>query len=237
MNDEKLTLYYYNDGLSRDERQQVVNMLASEQDVAKRYQSICRQLDSLAEVEGATAPPDMVERWHESINRAARAAVVDSPNPVLHTWSFIWGAAITAALAIGIGIGIYVSGDNASEVIVPNTLITSSRNSNAFVRGLQVHLRESEQGLSATPFNSTADRTLLIMSIIEQNRLFERVAQQNDSDGLARVLRSFELVLVRLAADDISAPEAAELQTKLLFELNVVLTKLARDTSDESQTI
>ena len=106
-----------------------------------------------------------------------------------------------------------------------------------FVRGLQVHLRESEQGLSATPFSATADRTLLITDIIEQNRRYEKVAQQNDSHGLARVLRAFDLVLVQLAAEDITPEEAEALQAKLLFELNVVLTKLSRDTSDEALSI
>ena len=75
------------------------------------------------------------------------------------------------------------------------------------------------------------------MNIIEQNRLFERAAEQNDSANLARILRAFELVLLQLAAEDISAEDAEALRAKLLFELNVVLTKLARETSDEPQTI
>ena len=75
------------------------------------------------------------------------------------------------------------------------------------------------------------------MNIIAQNRLYEKVAEQNDSQSLARVLRAFELVLVQLAADDITPQEAKDLQAKLLFELNVVLTKLARDPSDEPLSI
>jgi hypothetical protein len=179
----------------------------------------------------------MVERWHESIDRAVRSESVVSGKPILHTWSFIWGAAVTAALAIGIGIGFYISGGNVSEAVLPDVIVAANPNSSAFVRGLRVHLRESEQGLSETPFDATADRTMLLMRIIEQNRLFEKVAQRNDSPALARVLRSFELVLVRLAADDITQEEAEELQAKLLFELNVILTKLDRESSDESGII
>ena len=61
--------------------------------------------------------------------------------------------------------------------------------------------------LRLTP--QAADRNVLIRNIIEQNRLFELAAEQNDSANLARVLRAFELVLMQLAAEDIS-PEDAE---------------------------
>jgi len=46
-----------------------------------------------------------------------------------------------------------------------------------------------------------------------------------------------ELVLVQLAAEDISTEDAEALRAKLLFELNVMLTKLSRDSSDEPQSI
>jgi hypothetical protein len=42
---------------------------------------------------------------------------------------------------------------------------------------------------------------------------------------------------MQLAADDVTPEDAEALRAKLLFELNVVLTKLAHDTSDESQSI
>ena len=47
MNDETLTFYYYKDGLSREEREQVANLLATDQAVARRYQDICQQLERL----------------------------------------------------------------------------------------------------------------------------------------------------------------------------------------------
>ena len=72
------------------------------------------------------------------------------------------------------------------------------------------------------------------MQIVQQNRLFARVAKQNDSQDLARVLRAFEPILVQLAAADISNDEAARLQSQLAFELNIVLTKLSRQVSEET---
>lgn len=235
MNDEKLTFYYYKDGLSRYERQQITNLLATDDDVAERYREISRELDQLAAHTDITPPADMVERWHDSLKRAVRADMVEKRKPAVHSWSFLLGVAVTVALTIGIGIGLLISNDETSSTI--ETRVVTASAPNALVRSLQVHLRESEQSLSTTPLSASADRTALIMNIIEQNRLYEKLAEQNESQSLARVLRAFELVLVQLADDDITPQEAAELQAKLLFELNVVLTKLAREPSDESLSI
>lgn len=106
--------------------------------------------------------------------------------------------------------------------------------SGAFARGMQVHLRDTQQNIAALSGNSREDRTLLVMRIIQQNRLFESAAEQNDAAGLARVLRAFEPILLRLAADDIAPEDADALRRKLAFELNVMLTKLERDTSKET---
>ncbi len=235
MNDEKLTFYYYNDGLSRDERQRIANLLATDTGIAKRYQEISQDLDQLAEPEIIAPPSDMIERWHDSLNRAVRAEATETRKPTVHSWSFFLGAAITAAVAIGIGIGVLISNDD--KTLPVETGVTTASAANAFMRGLQVHLRESGQSLSTTPFSASTDRTTLIMGIIGQNRLYEKVAEQNQSQSLARVLRAFELVLLQLAANDITPQEAEALQAKLLFELNVVLTKLAHDPSDEPLSI
>ena len=74
------------------------------------------------------------------------------------------------------------------------------------------------------------------MQIINQNRLFERAAEQNNAADLARVLRAFEPILVQLAKEDLSDAEAQALRAKLAFELNVMLTKLSRDASNETDT-
>ena len=210
-------------------------MLATDAEIAQRYQSISRRLDQFAEPGIVTPPSDMVERWHDSLDRTIRAEALEARKPGVHSWSFLLGVAVTAALALGVGIGVLITSDDTT--IPVNTGLVTASTSNAFVRSLKVHLRESEQSLSTTPLIATADRTALIMNIIKQNRLYEKVAEQNESQSLARVLRAFELVLVQLADNDITPQEAGELQAKLLFELNVVLTKLAREPSDESLSI
>jgi hypothetical protein len=64
--------------------------------------------------------------------------------------------------------------------------------------------------------------------------MFESIADQNSAPNLARVLRAFEPILLRLASEDIAPTDAEALRMQLSFELNAMLTKLARDSSKET---
>jgi len=221
MNEDTLILYYYNDGLSKRERQQVEVAINSDAAVAATYEELCQQLNGMSEPDTAAVPSHTVERWHDAIDRAARQEHVRAQSPArsFNPWS--------AALAIGIGLNMTrVDPEIMAPASVPG----------AFTRGVQVHFRDTFQELSSLPADSTADRSMLALQIIEQNRLFERAAVQNDSQSLARVFRAFEPVLLQLAAEDISPEDAAALQAQLIFELNVMLTKLSRDVSNETDT-
>ena len=66
--------------------------------------------------------------------------------------------------------------------------------------------------------------------------MFEMAAEQHNSPKLARVLRAFEPILLQLAANDIAPEDAEALRAQLAFELNVMLTKLATESSDDSET-
>jgi len=244
MHDEKLILYYYDDGLSDEERQQVATALEQDIALAARYEELRSRLAELAEVRDQAAPVDLVHRLHDSIDRAARmeGRKLARPANPFHFMSFFWGAAITAALAIGIGIGVYLSGGDPVTPVSEDTIADTATPPDAtipaaFARGLQVHLRDSQRYISQLPVDSAADRALLIMGIIEQNRLFEHAAEQKNSHKLARVLRAFEPILVRLAAEDLAPEDVEALRAQLAFELNVMLTKLARETSEEATTI
>ena len=237
VNDEQLVLYFYKDGLSRAEREAVAGALASDPDVAERYRQLSASLGDFTN-DDVVAPPDMKARWHDSLDRAADAGARTESRPGIHSWSFLLGVAVTAALAIGVGIGVMIADETPATPPATTVAVTPEPDSStAFLRGLQVHLRESEQDIAALPASSDAERGMLIMDIIKQNRRYERAAEQNDSENLARVLRAFELVLVELAAEDISPEDAEALRAKLLFELNVMLTKLSQPPSDEPTTI
>ncbi len=242
MNDDTLTLYYYKDGLSDAERREVEAALERDELLRKRYEALCADLDGLADAETVRAPADMKERWHDSIERAARIERGREPTRerFVHLPSFAWGSAIAATLAIGIAIGFFLAGENGSGPVpdegVQVVAADQPQTRNAFSRGLKVHLRDSRLDLANMPADNV-DRSMLIMHIVQQNRLFERAAQENQSEDLARVLRAFEPVLLRLAADDVTPEEASRLQAQLAFELNVMLTKLERAASNDSSSI
>ena len=185
------------------------------------------------------APPHLVQQWHAAIDEAAalERGKAAEPRRGWHPGSFFWGMAVTAALAIGIGIGFVMSQGDTSGA--PDELVASNPTDGitpvAFTRGLQYYLRDSQARLASYEESGT-DTTNLILDIIEQNRLFETAAENNNAPKVARVLRAFEPILLRLAADDIAPEDAKALREQLEFELNVMLTKLARESSEETHS-
>lgn len=203
-----------------------------------------KELDKLVAAHQADvhpAPSHIVEQWHSAIDEAAARERGRQPADVKrwHPTSFFWGMAVTAALAVGIGIGFFISGDDGPLPADPTPLIANTTQPSnaipaAFTRGLQVHLRDSRQQLAN--LGEGTDRTALVLQIIEQNRMFETAADRNNAPKLARVLRAFEPILLQLAAMDIAPEDAEALRAQLAFELNVMLTKMANESSDDAQT-
>ena len=154
--------------------------------------------------------------------------------------SFFWGAAITTALAIGIGLGVMLSGGpttiDANDYVVREAMADDPDRSAIFSRVLQIHLRDTQESIASMSTTTADDQAMLVLQIIQQNRLFEQVAERNDSDNLARVLRAFEPILLRLAANDTAPEDADALREQLAFQLKIMLTKLERDTSKDTQT-
>lgn len=242
MNDDMLTLYYYNDGLTADERQQICNALAADSALADRYRQLSNELSGIHDTKAEVLGSDRLQRLHDVIDRAAlQSHARERPEvKTVHFWSFFWGAAVTAALATGIGIGVWVANTDApvsEETQMAELYETPAINSSAaFNRSMQVHFRDSRDSLVNLPLEASADRMTLILQLVEQNRLYERAAKQNSAPNLARVLRAFEPILLRLAEEDIAPQDAEALRAQLAFELNVMLTKLALSPSDESHS-
>ena len=243
IDEQTLVFYFYEDGLTAEERRNVETALHSDPVLEKRYAKLRAELGQMADSEVTPAPTHLVQQWHDSIERAARSERFVSPpaQKQVHAWSFIWGAAITAALAIGIGIGVYFSGTSISEspdniIYANNPGMAASVVPASFTRGLEGHLQQSQWDISHLSADAPADRAALVLQIINQNRMFESIADQNSAPDLARVLRAFEPILMRLASEDIAPEDAEALRAQLSFELNVMLTKLARDPSKETHT-
>jgi hypothetical protein len=245
INEETLMLYYYDDGLNNSGRHRIEQLLRRDAVLAARFADLSRQLDSLAAADSFVAPTQLVRRLHDAIDREARqeqAVVAGKQLPSLHFMSFFWGAAITAVLATGIGIGYWFAAANLTSSI-PDDIVTENPPAHmrsvpvAFNRGLQVHLQESQWEIANLPVDDQEQRALLVAQLIQQNRFLERTATLNNAPNLARVLRAFEPQLRRLASDEISAQDALALREKLAFEIGVMLTKISRTTSDDARTI
>jgi len=239
MNDEQLILYYYGDGLSHAERRRIAAAIENDERLAARYAALCRELDSWAPAEEVAAPAHVVRRMHDTVDRMARPAAVAvsdrSQQRRFSLTSFAWGAAVTAALAIAIGAGVFVSRAPTDPPAEMSTMAARD-NRGSFARGVQVYFEDARSDLVSMSVGSAPDRSRLIANIIDQNRLYERAAMQNDARDLARVLRAFEPILQRLADDDITPAEAEALRAQLAFEINVMLTKISRGSSNEIQT-
>ena len=192
-----------------------------------------KEFDALALDREIPAPSHMKQRWHDSIDIAAQREIREQrkSDRSFSLASFFWGAAITTALAIGIGIGVMLSDD--ANVVEPNTYVVQTPDI-AFDRVMQVHLRDTQDDIANMPIGTVEGRTTLVLRIIQQNRLFEQAAEQNDAESLARVLRAFEPILLQLAASDIAPEDAEALREQLAFQLKVMLTKLERSTSKET---
>lgn len=196
-----------------------------------------KELAALGLDEIVPAPTHMKQRWHDSIDLAAQreqAAQHKAPRSFSFT-SFFWGAAITATLAVGIGIGVMLSDsptiNPGNDYVVQEAILEDRNRSAVFSRVLQVHLRDTRASIASLPVASNEDQVTLILQIVQQNRLFEQAAERNDAENLARVLRAFEPTLLQLTASDLSPQDAAALRAQLAFQLKIMLTKLERGTS------
>ncbi len=183
-------------------------------------------------------PTHVVQQWHNAIDEAAAIERARAPKPRerWHPTSFFWGMAVSAAVALGVAIGVFVS--NETDEAPPPYIVENTTQPDvipaAFTRGLQHHFRNSQQQLA--DLDGSEDTAMLVLRLVEQNRLFESAADQNNAPQLARVLRAFEPILLRLAATDIAPEDAEALRAQLSFELNVMLTKLAKESSDETHS-
>jgi anti-sigma-K factor RskA len=240
MKDETLILYYYRDGLSADERREIATALSEDAALAERYRSLSRDLDALREPADLPMPEGLTYRLQASLQRAARLEEAHDSrrSRSFSPWSFALGGALAAALAVGIGMGLWMAGDRSpGPPMVAQTAPAESAEWSpvAFQRGLESHFRSSRADLANLSGDAGQDRAALVATLMQQNRLFAQLALQNDAPELARVLRSFEPILMQLGREDLSPQEAANLQAQLEFEFQVMLTKLLRGSSQQPE--
>ncbi|MEL6303032.1 MAG: hypothetical protein AAFR07_15465 [Pseudomonadota bacterium] len=239
MNDDTLIRYYYDDAeLSQADRKALETDLQNDAELQERYTTLKLELDALKSAPPAKLSSDRLARFHATIDYAAtieRQHPAEPKRSSFHFLSFAWGSAVSLVLVAGVVIGLLIA--DRSPQPATGAAATVADSSGAFNRGLQVHLARSNQTLAGLDPTGAAEREMMIRHIIQQNRFFEQAAESNGSNNLARVLRAIEPVLIELAREDLSEQEAAALQSKVQFELHVVLTKLKNKSSQQEETI
>ena len=240
ISDETLMLYYYADGLDAADRATVAKALQEDPALRARYDALIKDLGRLSGLASHPVPPALTAQLHASLPGATSATVTSiasaspqEPPRRLHASSFAWGAALAASLLL---IALLVLDRGQPTIVDMPETVAGQSGATTFTRGLRFHLASSGEELARLDVEST-DRNLLIMQLIDQNRLIERAAEDNDAEDLARVLRAFETILLRLASDDIAPADAEALRAQLAFELKVMLTRLQRDASMDAETI
>lgn len=234
MNEQTLILYYYNDGLDAVQRNQVRNALASDPQLAQRYARLCSELDALSDFPQATAPAAAVDDWHKLITSAAQPRSETARHrPAL------WLLPAAAALVLGIGIGLRMAGSPVEQIADSTPLETADTRSDqtALTRGVAAYMQQSRTELASLDDASDVQRRALVGELVEQNRLFERRAAASGAPDLARVLRGFEQLLLAMAQDEGDAGQLTSQREQLSFEYAVMLTKLAREPSNETHSL
>ena len=190
------------------------------------------ELDAFAEAlraEQVTPPTDAVARWHAALDTAATLER-QRREPGRSGRRGFWGAAVTGAVIVGV----YLAAPPGPEVAPTPQPAVATVADTTFARGLQVHLVDSRARLAR--FDAATDTDALIADLVAENRLYAAAAERQGAVRLARVLRAFDAVLLQLSDIDGDPEAAAALLEQMLFELDVVLTKLARDASTSTHT-
>ncbi len=230
--DEQLLWYYYEDGLSDREREQISGALQTDELLAARYRELVSDLEALLPESGTTAPETSKHSWHRLIeDMAAEPSPGQRESRRFAPW--IWSAGLAAAVVLGVGIGIQLE-PPPEPGVADSTPIASAADDGTFRRGLQLHVQGASLQLASLSDLPESRQSELIDELVTQNRLFARAAEMNDAPELARLLRAFESVLLQLRDTEQAPRDADSLQRQLQFEFRAMLTQMERAPSKQA---
>lgn len=239
IDNDTLTLYFYNDGLTNAQRREVELAMEQDASLAAAYSSLSEDLRQLENTSVVRAPEHLKHQWHDLIDQAANAEH-SVAQPARSKWStFLVTGLVAAGLFAAFVIGVQYTEHTADPgvYVAEERFVDDGADAAAFARGLQFHVQNAAWDLAELTHRSSTDRRELISEIVTQNRMFERAAESKNIPQVARLMRAIEPVLLRLAEQNISPQEADVLRLQLTFELNAVLTKIETSPSEVPNTI
>lgn len=255
ISNEELILYCSGE-LDGERRAAIASELETDRELGARLNDIRNDLELLKQCSPIKAPAGFRTSLHNTLDNAiAQDAVVrhigtesvDKPvsgRKFTATWPLM-GMAATLLLALGFGLGYLQRHSDTGPKVVDATVqeqpmlaateAYSSRPVAGASRGVRAHLADVQQVLIQLSPDNTLQRKQVLLEILLQNRLHQKVAQQQGAEELMRLLRAFEQSLLMLAAQESGQVYAR--QEQLEFELGVVLTRLEQQASNDKQQL
>lgn len=226
--EEDLLLYHYGEGLDTVQRAQIAAQLRDDPALTQRLRQLLADLEAVSSQSQVAAPAATRARWSAHLQAAAASETRRRRKRP------IWGAprwGLVLATLAALGVGIRIGSDLPMAPTMPEAIplaATDLSASGSFERGLRLHLAQTERLLVGLDNSDAATRANLLGEVIEQNRLFARAAEAAKEDRLARVLRSFDALLMEMASESTDTAALQSNSDRLGFELAVMQTKLAQ---------
>lgn len=256
IDEQTLTLYYFDDGLEPQQREQVRQALQNDHLLAARYKSLCTELNALKGEDVAPAPAGLKQGWHQLIADQAgnghdmhSASDKPKPAPVVDLKSAGDGTTYSVVNEAG--------GYARPRRSMPQWLGWSGALAAMLVLGMAIGvLIQPGSETPQSPILATADQPAQLPSV-EQNvptqhtesfrrglavylqqsqASLESLGQEQDQDGhqqdeLIRDIVAQNRLFAR-AAEASDAPEIARLMRALEPVLLQLADQIKRNTSD-----
>ncbi|MBK8066460.1 MAG: hypothetical protein IPK27_02170 [Rhodanobacteraceae bacterium] len=233
ISDDELTLYVYNDGLAPERRIELTQRLRGDLDLARRYQQLRAELAALPPPKEHQPSPLALARWKLRLDqRAAVPAATRAPH-----WRLALAGATLVLLGVAVGTRLVEQPTVAAPAPAPMVAAATADGAPALSRGLSSYLGDARLVLADLPADDPQRRRQLVDEVIEQNRMYARAAQAQGDERLARVLRTFEPVLLALAEPPSADGSDLGARSQIDFELGILQTKLARSPSKIVQSL
>jgi hypothetical protein len=237
--EEDLLLYHYGEGLSAERRAEIAAALAADGGLRAHWLQLLADLSALAHTPRVAMPATVQARLAARLSAAA-AAELKPAAKVARSRAWVWPIGLTACaslvLAIGVSIGLGFRDDTPSAASTAQAAPAPDEGAR-FERGLRLHLADTELQLVGLAGAEPEARAALVARIVQENRMFARAAERAGEANLARVLRSFESVLIGMGEQAVDAEDVELRRQQLDFELGAMQTKLASDPSKSSLNI
>ena len=235
INDDDLLLYYYRDGLDPDERARIGAELSARPELAQRLHRLVARLDAAAAQPDVPVPAHVQQRWEAALNAVAIEKVRALPARRGFPGQWLAAAAALATIALVV---IFQGRQPTTPVPSATTNVPApdpAEAASAYEHGLKFHLASTERQLASLEKATPEERTRLVASIIDQNRIYALAADRAGEPQLARVLRAFAPVLEDVASGHPASTDASLAQ--LNFELRVMQARLRADGQSPTNTL